>query len=232
MVESGKGSSTSFITLVGKANSFLFEKNKKVMYFVSPIVIIILTFAVFSWEASDKADLILGADAIDDIIKGTGSNNFDPGVLDDYTEQVSVSNSAGDLDEGVSVDLKLESSEHRLIKQIDIDLQWDDESDPPGIRLRNYQNQPDTFSVSISHPDGNTTVLGESDSGSLTGSVSFSDQDIERLFGMGNFTVTIKLVTTGDWEANLGLGFFNMPDTGNSYTMEINEVFLAPEETE
>lgn len=230
MANQDESSSSSIGSMLGKLNSFIFEKNKKVTYVVSPIIIVILTFAVFSWEASDKADQVLGADAIEAIISGGGGKNFDPNLLSRYTEQMAVSNADGDLSEGSSATFTVESSSERLVRQIDIDVRWSDESNPPGIRLRNYENQPDSFSVSISHPDGNMTHLGESDSGSVSGSISFTDDDIERMFDSGNFTITVKLENAGDWEANLGFGFLNMPDSGNSFTIEINEKFLAAQQ--
>ncbi|MFO8050552.1 MAG: hypothetical protein R6V01_02495 [Thermoplasmatota archaeon] len=230
MSKDGERSFASLTSYIGRINTIIFEKNKRVTSIAAFIIVPILTFAVFSWESNDKADLILGSDSIYEIISGEGQDDFDPSFLKEYDDQVSVSSADGHLSEGSSFDLIVEASDTRLIRKIDVSLDWTDEKNPPGIRLRNYENQPDSFRITISHPDGNRTVIGESDSGALSGSIEFTDQDIERLYDMGNFTVTVTLVQAGDWEANFGFGFLSMEDDGNDYSIEINENFLSPKE--
>lgn len=228
MVNNDEGSFSSLTSILGSINSFIFEKNKKITYIVALLVIPAFTYAVFSWEASDKADLVLGSDAIDNIINGNIVERFDYSLLSDYTEQVGVSKADDELKEGGTASFTVESSSERLIRNIVVSVRWTDETSTPGIRIRPYDNKPDSFRVTIDHPDGNRTVIGEADSGSISDSINFTDEDIERMYNMGNFTIAVTLVEAGDWEAGFGFGIRNMPDDGNTFDIEIEQTFLAP----
>ena len=220
-------------TSIGKAlhnlNVFLFEKNKKVMYVVALILIPALTYFVFNWEANDKADDILGKGDINRIIFGLtngGPANF--ANTADFVEMRGTISTSSEITERSNEPFRIIANESKVIKKLSIRVTWEDETGRP-TRLRTYQNQPDTFSVTLVYPDGNSTHIGENDDGTITGDVPFNETEMMRLYDLGDFSLVVSCVEAGDWEPRLYLGILPaIPDTGNVVDIQIEETYLAP----
>jgi len=213
-------------------NVLVFEKHKKITSIVGALAIIVLTFAVFSWEASAKADEMLDANDIKRIILGAGDDRPDFGATKDFIEMREVFKADGNLMEGASQDFTIDANSERVVDRIDITVTWEDEESPPGIRPRRYTNEPDTFKVNLIEPDRNLTSFGESDSGSITGEVTYSDDRMAQLYGAGNFTIEVILQNAGNWVPRLGLGLLEMPDTENDFSINVEIVYWGPQAEE
>ena len=232
MVGSEKGLLSSIGRSLHEINVFLFEKNKKAMYLVALIVIPGLTGLVFNSEAKDKAGEMLGSDDIRDIIamfgNGGGGNVWDFAATKDFTQMREVSAQSEYVNERAFADFTIEANAEKVIEKLRFTIIWEDETDPPGIRVRRYQNQPDTFAATLVWPDGNNTSLGQTDAGRISFDISFSQEQMEELYGLGNYNLRVTCITAGDWEARVGIGVLTMPDTGNEVSVEIEEVYWAP----
>lgn len=104
----------------------------------------------------------------------------------------------------------------RIIKNITAVLTWVDETQRPGMpRLRRYQNMPDTFTLSVIAPDGNSTDLSASNApggeGRIELSKSFSESELNAAIdiAMGSETalpewkVEVVLTDAADWRTVL-----------------------------
>ncbi|MBN1389925.1 MAG: hypothetical protein JXA22_04715 [Candidatus Thermoplasmatota archaeon] len=213
-------------------NIFLFEKNKKAMYLVALITIPGLTGLVFKMEADDKAGEVLGSDMIKEIIArfggGGGGNTWDFADTKDFEQMRGVSSLEDYVTERTTKEITINANDQKVIEKLSITLTWQDETDPPGIRLRRYQNQPDTFAATLVWPDGNNTSLGETDTGRMNFDISFTQEQMEELYGSGDFRLRITCTSAGDWESRLSAGILTMPDTGNDVSVNIEEVYWAP----
>lgn len=220
-------------TSIGKAlhnlNVFLFEKNKKVMYVVALILIPALTYFVFNWEAKDKAEDMLGRSDIQRIIAGLGTGGpIDFSNTANFVEMRGTTSTSSEITERSNEPFPIIANESKVIKKISVRVTWEDETGRP-TRLRTYQNQPDTFSVTLVYPDGNSTHLGENDDGTISGDKTFNETEIMKLYGMGDFSLVVSCISAGDWEPRLYLGILPaIPDTGNVVDVQIEETYLAP----
>lgn len=140
---------------------------------------------------------------------------------------------SGQLQEGASFEDVLTTQEEMLIRSVSLELRWTDEQDIRRIRL--YENQPDTFSLTIVGPDPNMTktMTGENTRGGdgiLSVDMSFSDDDIRSFMDEGGYNVsyTITLVETGMYLPRLGPGFIGLIDSGNSYEYTAVINWLSP----
>ncbi|MGA1848311.1 MAG: hypothetical protein ACMUHB_03130 [Thermoplasmatota archaeon] len=213
-------------------NVFIFEKNKKITSIVGAIAIVALTFAVFSWEASAKSGEMLDANDIKRILLGYRDDRPDFGGTEGFIEMREVFNADGSLMEGSRQDFTIEANSQRVIERIDITLTWSDEETPPGIRLRRYENEPDTFKLNLVEPDNNLTSFGETDIGTLEGRMSYDNDRMAELYGMGNFTIQVILQNAGNWVPGVSIGFLEMPDTGNDFSINVEIVYLGPQQEE
>ena len=198
------------------------EKYKWVTYIVSALVILSLTIVVFSAEASENKDVMNRADDIKRIIDNLGgAPKVDPKVIEKYVDTSEQKSVDGDLSEGTSSDTVIPADGQKVVTSIRASLSWSDESDPPGFRIRRYQNQPDTFTVTILSPNG--TVIDEATGSSETidAGGDLSQEDVLALYSAGNFSVVVRMVSAGDWEPRLGPGI-PIDDPGNSYSLVIN----------
>jgi hypothetical protein len=119
----------------------------------------------------------------------------------------------------------------QIIKNFTARLSWSDESDPPGRpRLRRYENQPDTFSLRIMAPDGNSSDVQGQNSIGGTGDLeireSFEDDYLSQLMeegivGQGNWTIDITLTSSGIWTPVLGPGVLGLSDGANEYSLSV-----------
>ncbi|MBN1538834.1 MAG: hypothetical protein JW939_01715 [Candidatus Thermoplasmatota archaeon] len=228
MADSGKGGFSSIGAYLHQINVLLFEKNKKIMYVVALITIPGLTGLVFKLEADD-ADM-LGRDQINDIIAMLegGEGSWDFAQTRDFEQMRGVTSLSEYVRERAGTEVQITADNEKVIEKLIITITWTDEIDPPGMRLRRYQNQPDTFSATLVWPDGNNTSLGQTDTGRISFDMTFSKQQMEELYGLGNFRLVITCISAGDWEARLSAGILTMPDNGNDISVEIEEVYWAP----
>ena len=213
-------------------NEFIFVKNKKITSIISIIMIVGLTFIVFNSEASAKAeDILYRSDILRILRDGGGGGKTFPGIEDKIDFQTT-RRISGDLSEGQSApEVIIENTRSKVLKYVKIEMTWEDESDPPGLpKIRNYENQPDEFSVSIVSPN-NTAIISQTDnSGSIKDENALSIAEIEGSFGEGNFTLNIKLMSAGDWVPSNGPGLITYRDDENSYELILTMTHLEDEE--
>jgi hypothetical protein len=222
-------------TSIGKAlhnlNVFLFEKNKKVMYVVALILIPALTFFVFNWEAKDKAPDMLGRKEINAIISGLGNGGIiDFSNTDDFVEMRGTISDSTFIGERSGESYTIANNQSKVVKGLEITITWEDETTKSRPSLRRYRNQPDTFSVMLVHPDGNTTSLGERDEGPIMDAFTFNETVMEEMYGKGDYTVIVTCISAGDWMPLFDpLGIWPpIADTGNNVDIQIQETYLAP----
>lgn len=221
---------------IGKAlhdvNELIFIRNKKITSIVSIFIIIGLTFFVFRAEAAAKAPEMLGADRIRELLRngGFGDGDLFPGV-EGFVEQQSQRNVADTVPEGQRApEVMINNTMEKVLKSIEIEMNWVDETDAPGLpRLREYENQPDEFSVMIKSKNGTVIINERSNSGSILGSYELSKEEMMGSFGEGDFSITITLESAGDWTPRLGPGIIQLTDNENSFEMAIKMVHLEPE---
>jgi hypothetical protein len=168
-----------------------------------------------------------------DLSESTGPSIDIDDMVDSPPEQTSGSNT---LPEGNSETLNFESeSEVKYIKSISVTVTWTDEADR-GIR---YENQPDTFSVSISGLNTTSPVAQASNpqggQGSISADLSFTNDDIKNAIENGdlnyNVSVIITMVEAGNQEKVTGLPGLAFIDSGNQYDYTIDIIWLTiPEE--
>ncbi len=229
------GSNASVYSGIGQimhdVNEFIFIKNKKVTSGISIILIIGLTFLVFNSEASAKAEEMLYRSDILEILRtGGGWEKTFPGIEDKVDVQTT-RRVSGDVSEGQSApDVIIENTREKVLKFVNIEMTWEDESDPPGFpKLRNYENEPDVFSVSIISPNKTTMISQTESSGSIYEKYELSLEEMEGAYGAGNFTMNIKLESAGDWVPSNGPGIITYRDVGNSYEIVLTIIHLENE---
>ena len=125
-------------------------------------------------------------------------------------------------------DYATEGEDHRLLHKItdqnvhavSLRLTWTDEPDSDGT----HNNQPDTFTIRITSPDGSVSDERDSETGEIDFSVSvpFTSEDSKN--GTGDWEISIS-VEAGDHEPIFPdpiFGFRTDPDEGNDFTLEIS----------
>jgi hypothetical protein len=195
------------------------EKFKWVTYIVSALVILSLTIVVFSAEASENRDAMNRADDIRRILDSLGGPpRVDPKVIAKYVDTTEEKDTDGNLPQGSSSETVVLATPQKVVTSIKARLTWTDESDPPGIRLRRYQNEPDTFTLTLLSPNG--TIMDEvtGSSGSLSVGRDMKEEEVLTLFGTGNFTVVVRMDSTGDWYPRFGPGI-PLDDPGNDFSL-------------
>lgn len=191
---------------------------------ISGVVVFLLvavTAVIFGSNAEESAEM--AQDLFDDIFQG----------MTPISEEGS---SSGELTQGGTETVTI-VSEDRAIMNISAVLTWSDEPDQRRIRV--YQNQPDTFSISITDPNGNVTDTGSASNsrggeGRVELQVSMTQEEAASLVGTGNWTIDVTLDSVGDYEARLGVGLWPITptDSGNDFslTYEIEYYDLSEEE--
>ena len=158
--------------------------------------------------------------------EGTSSTLAD--ILDDFTLNRTTESFSGELQEGAAETFEIDL-QGRLLKNLTATLTWEDESELSGRpRIRRYENQPDTFSLSVSDVEGNNT---DEDSGSnpmdgegeISARISNEDQELVRLLDteyQGEvWSVDVTMVNSGGWTPMIGIIGFN--DGGNSFSLVV-----------
>jgi hypothetical protein len=213
-------------SILHEANIFIFEKNKKVTGIVGAILILILTVSVFSWEASSK-DNVNGRDDILKIIsmiRGGGGTFVDIPGIEGFEAMTEITTAKGDASVGTPNDISITATEEKVIRSINVTLTWSDESDIRRLRL--YENQPDTFSVSIIDPEGK--VLKEKSGsnprngeGRIDIPFQMDDETMISYKDAGDFTVEVTLTESGNYEPRLGGSVLVINDGANSFDLVV-----------
>ncbi len=231
MVSEDSGGMTPIGKVLHDINELIFVKNKKPTSVVVTVLVLVLTFAVFKAEASDKSDKMLTRDGILAIIRSAGEPGADFSIISDYVEIRTKFNMGRELSQGETDSGTVENGPGKVLLSMGYSWTWQDETSPPGIpKLRRYTNEPDTFRVRVVDPLGNITSDKSSDSGSISDSMEFSEEQMRSYFGKGNFTIEVSLEETGEWVPVIGPGIITYRDDQNSYTLVIDMVHLQPEE--
>ncbi|MCU0799717.1 MAG: hypothetical protein MUC62_08615 [Candidatus Thermoplasmatota archaeon] len=197
------------------------DRYKWVTYVVSALVVLSVTVIVFRAEATENKDIMNRSDDIQRIIDNFGGTpKVDPKVIAKYVDTSEEISKDGDLDAGGADTITIPASTQKVVTSISAKLSWTDETNPPGFRIRRYQNQPDTFSMKVQTSNGTLMDQGSSESGSLDVGRDLKEDEVLTLFGSGNFSVVVQMDDAGDWEPRLGPGI-PITDPGNTYSIVI-----------
>jgi membrane protease YdiL (CAAX protease family) len=152
--------------------------------------------------------------------------------FDNLIDMEETDSGSGQLDEGQTSEIyNLTSTPDKYIKSVTVTVTWTDEAD---IYVR-YENQPDTFMVSVNgmnvtvEDTGTNTQGGE---GSVTAELSFANEEIEQFIedGFENYAVNVELTMLEAGPYRRPVGAIGFTDNGNAYDFEISIVWLTGEE--
>jgi hypothetical protein len=167
-----------------------------------------------------------------------------PVIFKDAPVQRSTAADNDYLTSGQSFTIAISEKDGEVIRNFTARLSWTDETNPPDRpHIRRYENLPDTFSLRIVQPDGNSTDIQDANpagrSGSLEIPISLKDEYLSDLYGKGiagngNWTVEVTLISAGRWTTALGFGFMDIPDEGNDFSLSIDYEYydMSPDEGE
>jgi hypothetical protein len=166
---------------------------------------------------------------------GDGGDRFDKDDWVHGLEAVSESKpSSGELAVGANETIIIPQGT-RIIKNLTAVLTWVDETQRPGMpRLRRYQNQPDSFSMSIDPHMGNQTQDGAGSNtiggeGRIEIKISLSNDELNAAIdaarnagtGLPDWSVEVVLTEAGDWSTLLPPHIIGFRDDANAYILEI-----------
>jgi membrane protease YdiL (CAAX protease family) len=150
-----------------------------------------------------------------------------------YTVTTESQPGTGELAEGESQEISLASSPDKLISTVTVTLTWTDEPDQR-IRLRQYENTPDSFGLSIDGPNSNlsTSTSGENPTGGQgmpQVSIAVPEEALAETME-ANYTVTITMESAGMYLPAVGPGVIGYVDDGNAYEYTIDVEYMVPPE--
>ncbi len=161
-----------------------------------------------------------------------GRSSLSADILKDYPINRTTESFSGDLNAGASQTFEIDLS-GKLLKNISATLTWSDEQDLAGRpRIRRYDNQPDTFSLSVSDLEGNITDEGsasnpQGNEGTVTVMITNDDADLVMLLDGGyegeTWAVDVTMVDAGMWAPRIGVIGFT--DNGNSFSLVVEYEF-------
>jgi len=178
------------------------------------------------------------SDAIANSGTGGGGSGKDPFAK--FTDATSKADLTDQSTEGAAASPKKVTVGDMNVHQFVATLTWTDEPD-----TARHTNQPDTFSIQVTAPDGRTTqgsaanVHGAPGSIQvvLTRDISKEVQDNKALkkkttdpTWTGDWNITVACTTAGDQTPNLGPNFGGprvQADTGNAWKLSMNWTFKA-----
>jgi hypothetical protein len=171
---------------------------------------------------------VLGNNNVEESTSGNAEGSK---IFEGIPLQRSTAAESGSLSVDETYTLSISEETGQIIKNFTARLSWSDENDPPGRpRVRRYENQPDTFSLRVMAPDGNSsddqgqnTIGG---TGDLEITRSFEDEYLSQLMedgiaGNGNWTIDVTLTSSGIWTPVLGPGVLGLSDGVNDYSLSI-----------
>jgi hypothetical protein len=131
---------------------------------------------------------------------------------------------AGRMDEAESISYDLSSGDS-YIDQIDLRFSWTDEKDIR--RLRKFENQGDTFSVSIIINEKIVTQDSFTNEHDKHGYINLKYEGNEFSDNLSsNIDVKIKLEECKDYYPIFGFNIFSIEDASNTYTLEVEVNYL------
>ncbi len=188
------------------------------------VVICIILMGVAA--AFGETDLSKFSTAMQEGPGGPGSGFFDSYV--EISENISES---GYLDEGASSQLSYSSEIDKYIVGMKVTLTWTDEPNNSP-----YENQPDTFSVTLSGPGVSDSSSGSNaigGSGIITTEIEVTYSEVAELISAEQDEYDIECVITLDEAGNQEgpiIGVFEQEDSGNNYDYSVEIIWLVPEE--
>lgn len=191
-------------------------------------IVLIMMLCVGITAAFGETDLSKFATFAEEDTGGSGL-----GMLDSFVEESENLTGGGTLNEGQSETITISSEMDKYVKEVKVTVTWTDEPDTRYL-LRTYENEPDTFSLSINAPNASVSrsasnVHGEQ--GMVEAELAFSLEEISEIISEEihdyEFTVEITMVEAGD---SFTQGLVGFTDTGNSYEYEMEIIWLIPEE--
>jgi hypothetical protein len=152
------------------------------------------------------------------------------GKLDSFVEDSENLTGGGMLNEGQSEMITISSELDKYIKEVKVTLTWTDEPDNSPL-----ENQPDTFSVTLTGPGGSESSSGSNAIGSpgmITTEIGFTISEVAELISAEEDDYGIECIITmeeaGNQEGPFGL--YEQPDDSNDYTYTMEIIWLVPEE--
>jgi hypothetical protein len=163
------------------------------------------------------------------IQEDTGGNEL--GKLDSFMELSENLTGTGMLNEGQSDTIAVTSGLDKYISKITVTMTWTDEPDNTP-----YENQPDTFSVTITGPNSSDEISGSNaigGSGTITKEFGFTYSEVAELISTEGdeygITCLITLEEAGNQEGPF-IGLFEQEDSQNAYDYTVEIIWLVPEE--
>jgi len=152
--------------------------------------------------------------------------------LENFIEEPETISGSGELNDGELQTILIYSEQDKYIKEVSVVVTWIDDA-AAGII---YENQPDTFSVTLNGPNfsaNNVSSNPVGGQGSVSTMLTFSSESIVQFIESDGeeyeVVVEIQLEATGDQEGRLA-GVFTQPDNRNQYNYDIDIVWLTREE--
>jgi membrane protease YdiL (CAAX protease family) len=153
------------------------------------------------------------------------------GKLDSFIEANENLTGSGMLNEGQSDSITVTSGLDKYINKIKITMTWTDEPNNTP-----YENQPDTFSVTITGPNSSDEISGSNSIGgsaTITKEIGFTYSEVAELISTQGDEYGVECVITLEEAGNQEgpfIGLLEQPDTGNDYEYTIEIIWLVPEE--
>ena len=163
----------------------------------------------------------------------TGSDPFSK-----YTDQAAVSDVTGQSTEGVAGSPETVSVEDLNVFTMVFEFTWTDEPDSS-----RHTNQPDTFQIEVTSPDGRTSQGSGSNVQGSSGSIEvIFERNITKEVQenkaikkktqdptwTGDWTLNVTCTNAGDQTPSFGPGIFRtQADTGNAWDLGVSWTFKA-----
>jgi hypothetical protein len=132
----------------------------------------------------------------------------------------------GDASENSQDQFSIDIGEYN-VKSISFKLTWTDEPADTG-----FENDPDTFSLSVETPNGTVFESEEStsSSGSIPISISFNPDRSTFVEGTGIYIVTVICGDCGDQHTMGPLGLIVRTDDGNTWDLSVEYDYYSEKE--
>ena len=143
-----------------------------------------------------------------------------------YQEKGVELSETGTVDEGSEAIFSFIAEENN-IKFVNVTLTWEDEPDQGG--LRNFQNQPDKFTITLSmnnitREPSSSGTNPEDGMGVISLSYEFQGTP-DYTNGTGEYEVIISLTEAGNQVSRFG--FFFIEDNSNDYSLTVEYTYLS-----
>ena len=202
-----------------------------------------------SAEAKDKGVIglgvvitlvsLIGAFALGDyVVNNVVADTGVPNPFSNYKDQAATSDVKGQSTEGVAGSPETVSLEDLNVFAVVFELSWTDEPDSS-----RHTNQPDTFQIEVTSPDGRTSQGSGSNVQGSSGSIEvIFERNITKEVQenkaikkktqdptwTGDWSINVTCTNAGDQTPRFGPGIFlTQADTGNAWDLGISWTFKA-----